>query len=248
MADPAIAALRRIIGSATRLVAFTGAGISTESGIPDYRSPGGLWSRMQPITLAEFTGSRAARLEDWRRRFVMNEDFARAIPNAGHRALVELQARGTLEAVITQNIDGMHQKAGLPADRVVELHGNATYGACLDCAARMELAAIRAAIDAWGEAPRCAACGGLVKAAVISFGQALVPSVLDRAARLAQACDVMLVLGSSLVVEPAASLPRLAAGAGAALVIVNDEPTPLDPLATLRVRGSIGAALAAATA
>ena len=238
-----LAALRRLIDGAARVVALTGAGISTESGIPDFRSPGGLWSKMRPITYQEFCASEEARLEDWRRRFKMNADFAAARPNAGHRGLVRL-AEGRLLAVITQNIDGLHQRAGLPAELLIEIHGNSTHGHCLDCRAEMSLAKVREIIDATGAAPRCA-CGGLVKAAIVSFGERLPEKDLFRAARLAAEADLFLVVGSSLQVQPAAALPLAARRAGARLALINREATPLDPAADLIVRTPIGAVFAA---
>ncbi len=235
-----IDALRRLVSGADRILAFTGAGISTESGIPDFRSPGGIWSRMAPITFQEFVASEESRLEDWRRRFVTNADFARAAPNAGHRALVMLLDQGRDLAVVTQNIDGLHARSGVPPERLVELHGNATHGRCLDCGRRMELAEARAQIEAEGRSPRCPACGGLVKAAVISFGQAMPEAEMARAVRFAERSDLVLAIGSSLVVHPAATIPLLARDNGADLVIVNREPTPLDGAARLVLRRSIG--------
>ena len=234
-----IARLRRLIDGSERIVALTGAGISTESGIPDFRSPGGIWARMRPITFQEFVASEAARMEDWRRRFRMNEDFSRAKPNAGHRLLARLCEEGRLQAVITQNIDGLHRRAGMPAERLIEIHGNATHGRCLDCAARMELTDVRRMIDATGASPRCA-CGGLVKAAIVSFGERMPEDAMRSAGEHARASDLFLVLGSSLQVQPAASLPLVAQRGGASLVIVNREPTPLDDAAELVVRGPIG--------
>jgi NAD-dependent deacetylase len=166
---------------AERIVAFTGAGISTESGIPDFRSPGGIWSQMQPITYQQFVASEDARLEDWRRRFIMNEQFARAEPNVGHRALAGMVRSGKAAGIITQNIDGLHQRAGAPPEKVVELHGNATRGRCLDCRRAMPLEKARTAIEDGGRSPRCA-CGGPVKAAVISFGEAMPQREMARAA------------------------------------------------------------------
>lgn len=225
------------------IVAMTGAGISTESGIPDFRSPGGIWSRMKPITYQEFVASEAARLEDWRRRFTMNADFARAAPNAGHLALADLARQGRLACLITQNIDGLHQRAGHPADALIEIHGNATHGRCLDCALAMPLRVVRARIEATGASPRCA-CGGLVKAAVISFGERVPEGLLRRAAEAAQRATLFVVVGSSLVVQPAAALPLMAAKSGARLAIVNRDPTPLDTVADLLLPESIAATFA----
>jgi NAD-dependent deacetylase len=241
---PEITALRRLIEGSDRIVALTGAGISTESGIPDFRSPGGIWTRMTPITYQEFVASEEARLEDWRRRFTMNEAFARAEPNAGHRALTHLSRCQKLRTVVTQNIDGLHQRAGFPPERLIEIHGNATHGRCLDCRTRMSLVEVRAAIDSTGLSPRCA-CGGPVKAAVISFGEAMPEDRMRRAAEQARFADLFIVIGSSLQVQPAASLPLMAKQGGATLVILNREATSLDGEAELILRQPIGAVFVA---
>ena len=241
--DEAQDILQSMIDEAGKIVAFTGAGISTESGIPDFRSPNGLWSKVTPIQYDEFVSSEPARLEDWRRRFVMNVEFDAAEPNEGHKALVRLQERGKLAVTITQNIDGMHQKSGLDRDRVIEIHGNSTHGACLDCEATATLATVRKEIEETGQSPRCERCGGLVKAAVISFGQAMPVAKMERAIREAHDCDLFLVLGSSLVVYPAASLPQIAKQGGAELVIINRDPTPHDGIADMCVNGEIGAVM-----
>jgi NAD-dependent deacetylase len=235
----AAARLAAWIAQAERVVAFTGAGISTESGIPDFRSPGGIWSQMQPITYQQFVASEPARLEDWRRRLAMNDQLAAAAPNVGHRALGQMVRSGKAVGIVTQNIDGLHQRAGAPPDKVVELHGNATRGRCLDCRQAMALEAVRAAIRADGRCPRCA-CGGLVKAAVISFGEAMPEEAMARAAAWAEECDLFLAIGSSLLVHPAASIPLIASQAGARLAIVNREATPLDEAADLVVHSPIG--------
>jgi NAD-dependent deacetylase len=237
--DKAASRLGAWIQEADRIVAFTGAGISTESGIPDFRSPGGIWSQMQPITYQEFIASEEARREDWRRRLAMNDQLAQAEPNLGHRALASLVRSGKGLGIVTQNIDGLHQRSGVPAARLVELHGNATRGRCLDCRTVMSLDQVRAAIAASGASPRCV-CGGLVKAAVVSFGQAMPEREMARAAEWAGMCDLFLAIGSSLVVHPAATIPLLASHAGARLVIVNRETTPLDEAADLVVHSAIG--------
>lgn len=235
----AAARLAAWLAEAERVLAFTGAGISTESGIPDFRSPGGIWSQMQPITYQEFVASEEARLEDWRRRLVMNDQLARAEPNLGHQALASLVRSGKALGIVTQNIDGLHQRAGAPPDRVIELHGNATRGRCLDCGTIMPLEEVRAALEASGACPRCA-CGGHVKAAVISFGETMPEPEMARAAEWAEASDLCLAIGSSLIVHPAASIPLLAGQSGGRLVIVNREPTPLDEAADLVVHSAIG--------
>ncbi|MGH7044595.1 MAG: SIR2 family NAD-dependent protein deacylase [Acetobacteraceae bacterium] len=244
--DHEVAALRRLIEAARRVVVFTGAGISTESGIPDFRSPGGIWTRQAPIDFAAFLASEDARRETWRRRFEMDPILRAARPNRGHVAVAALVATGKVPAVITQNIDGLHQASGIPAHHVIELHGNTTYAACLDCAARHEIADLHAAFAATGAAPRCRGCGGWVKTATISFGQAMPEAAMARAQEAVLAADLCLAIGSSLVVYPAAGFPRLAKRAGARLAILNREETELDPLADLVLHRSIGETLGAA--
>ena len=244
--DPDIADFAELIANARRAVVFTGAGISTESGIPDFRSPGGIWTRMAPIDFADFLGSEEARRETWRRRFAMEETFRAAAPNRGHRAVAELVRRGKVGAVITQNIDGLHQASGIPEDRVVELHGNTTYAHCLDCARRYEIEALRLAFARDEMASVCDSCRGFVKTATVSFGQAMPPAAMRRAETETIAADLFIVAGSSLVVYPAAGFPELAKYYGAALVIINREPTGLDGLADLVLHRAIGETLGAA--
>jgi NAD-dependent deacetylase len=242
--DTAIAALRDLIEDAQRIVPFTGAGISTECGIPDFRSPGGLWTKNQPIPFDAFLASQEMRDEAWRRRFAMEENFAQARPGRGHRALASLYRAGKVPGLITQNIDNLHQASGIATDDIVELHGNTTYALCLDCAKRYELAWVREKFQASGErAPDCA-CGGPIKTATVSFGQAMPALAMERAEDLARNCDLFVSIGSSLVVWPAAGFPLTAKRNGAALVIINREPTEFDELADLVVRNDIGDALA----
>jgi NAD-dependent deacetylase len=242
--DPA--ALADLLRTARRAVVFTGAGISTESGIPDFRSPGGIWTKMMPIDFNEFVRSPEARQESWRRRFEMEDTWNAVKPNAGHLAVADLVRRGKVTHVITQNIDNLHQDAGVPADRVIELHGNTRYAKCLNCGARMEIPDIRAHFDKHGAPPTCPFCGGIVKTATISFGQAMPEAEMDLARRATLACDLMLVLGSSLVVYPAAGFPLLAKRAGARLAIVNREETEQDPHADLVLHKDIGPTMTAA--
>ncbi len=236
---------RRIAGwlrEAAHAVAFTGAGISTESGIPDFRSPGGIWSKSKPVYFQEFLASAAARREYWRQKCVAHADFAAASPNEGHRVLARWEAASRLRGVITQNIDGLHQDAG--SRNVLELHGTARKIQCLGCHRLFEPQPLVDQFLASGDVPDCPECGGLLKHATISFGQDLSPEVLAEAGRWARECDLMLALGSSLVVEPAASLPRLARAAGARLVIVNRDPTDQDDAADAVIHESIGKTLA----
>ncbi len=243
--DSAIARLTERVHAAAVIVPFTGAGISTECGIPDFRSPGGLWTKNRPIPFDEFLTSQEARNESWRRRFAMAEQFGGAQPGRGHRALASLYRVGKVPAVITQNIDNLHQASGIAAAHVVELHGNTTFAACLDCAARYELAWVRQRMEqANGCAPDCPDCGGFIKTATVSFGQAMPDAAMQRAQKLAQACDLFVAIGSSLQVWPAAGFPLMAKRHGARLVIINREPTAFDAVADLVVRQDIGTVLA----
>jgi NAD-dependent deacetylase len=234
-------ALADAVRHARSAVAFTGAGISTESGIPDFRSPGSLWTRYRPIPFGEFMASPAQRAEAWRRKFTMDDSYRGALPSTGHRAIARLIASGRASHVITQNIDGLHLESGVPAEKIIELHGNGTYATCLDCGERHELADIRPGFEATGEPPECRGCGGIVKSATISFGQAMPEEEMRRARAATLASDLFLAIGSSLVVYPAAGFPLLAREKGAELIIVNREPTELDAVAHLVLRGEIGA-------
>jgi NAD-dependent deacetylase len=236
----AAARLCALLSTARRVVIFTGAGISTESGIPDFRSPGGLWSQIKPIRYQAFVASESLRREAWTRTFAGVARWTGSTPNAGHRAVARLIAMGKAACVITQNIDNLHQDGGAPPDKVIELHGNASYAACLACGLRHELESLRGPFEARGELPACRACGGIVKTAVVSFGQAMPPGVMERARAEAVAADLFLVLGSSLTVVPASSLPLAAADAGVPLAIVNRDPTPQDHRAGLVLREEIG--------
>ena len=236
--------LARRIDAARRVVVFTGAGISTESGIPDFRSPGGVWSRMKPIYFQEFVSDPEKRREAWSRAFSGAAGWTGASPNAGHFAVARLVASGKAAAVITQNVDNLHQESGVPAEQVIELHGNASYATCLECGERHELEALKAGFEKAGEIPYCRRCGGLVKTATISFGQAMPEKPMNRAQAASLDCDLFLVLGSSLVVYPAAGFPLIAKRNGAQLVIVNREPTELDVYADLVVNAEIGPVMA----
>lgn len=223
-----------------RAVVFTGAGISTESGIPDFRSPGGIWTKMAPIMYQDFVASEEMRREAWRRKFAMDEAFGAAQPNVGHAAIAAMVRRGIASVVITQNIDGLHQASGVPDDKVIELHGNTTYAKCLECEHRFELEDIRGPFLEEGKLPKCGYCGGMVKTATISFGQAMPEEPMRRAQEETEACDLFIAIGSSLVVYPAAGFPLLAKECGAKLVILNREETPLDGDADLVIRAEIG--------
>src|ERR1700761_1147775 len=243
--NPAVIELKRLIEQAKRAVVFTGAGISTESGVPDFRSPGGIWSRMKPIYYQEFVASEEKRREAWNRTFSGAMRWTGAKPNAGHYAVARLIARGKATAVITQNVDNLHQDSGVPGKQVIELHGNASYATCLDCGLRHELEVLKQSFLGAGEIPMCRDCGGLVKVATISFGQAMPEPVMRLAESQTLAADLFIVLGSSLVVFPAAGFPVMAKRNGARLVIVNRDPTDMDDIADLVLNTDIGPVMTA---
>jgi NAD-dependent protein deacetylase/lipoamidase len=228
----------RWLAESNSTVVLTGAGISTESGIPDFRSPGGVWSKYRTVYFDEFLESAEGRHEYWRQKCEMHREFADARPNAGHKVLAKWEAAGRIRGVITQNIDGLHQIAG--NGRVLELHGTARQAACLDCRARYDINPLVDQFLEHNRVPDCPSCGGLLKHATISFGQMLPPDVLMEANGWCREADVMLAIGSSLVVTPAADLPRNAKYHGAKLVIINRDPTPLDSIADATLSGSIG--------
>ena len=240
----AIDRLRALVDEASVIVPFTGAGISTECGIPDFRSPGGIWTKMRPIDFSDFLASQEARDESWRRRFAMQEQFGGAKPGRGHQALAALYRAGKSPGVVTQNIDNLHQASGIASEHVVELHGNTTYATCLDCAARYELPWVKQFFEASGRAPSCTSCGGHIKTATVSFGQAMPEREMQRAEEMTRAADLFIAIGSSLVVWPAAGFPLMAKRNGAALVIINRDPTEFDDIADLVVRHDIGEVLA----
>ena len=232
-------ALARLLGDARVVTVFTGAGISTECGVPDYRSPGSPWRIHAPIAFKDYLADPAMRAEAWRRKFAMDDLYAGAVPGRGHRAVARWAQSGLVRTVVTQNIDGLHLAAGAPGDDIVELHGNGGYARCLSCGTRQDLAPIRARFARDGALPECR-CGGIVKSASIAFGQALDEADLRRAVSAALGCDLFIVLGSTLLVRPAARFPELARRNGARLAIVNREPTPLDAAADLVARADIG--------
>jgi NAD-dependent deacetylase len=238
--------LAALLATAQRVVAFTGAGISTESGIPDFRSPGGVWDQNQPIQYSDFLADAEARRETWRRGLQTYPVVAAASPNAAHLALVQLEQRGQLAAVVTQNIDGLHVQAGHAPETVIELHGNAHGVRCLGCDMHAPRTVVHERVLAGESEPPCVACGGILKPTTISFGEPMPRRPLAAAERAVRAADLVLVVGSSLVVYPAAGLPLLGAQLGKPLAIVNQTPTPLDERATLLVRGKAAELLPAA--
>jgi len=243
--DGEIEEFRGMIEAARRVVVFTGAGISTESGIPDFRSPGGIWTKVTPIDFSDFMRSDEARRETWRRRFEMEPILRQAAPNRGHRAVAELVRTGKATSVITQNIDGLHQDSGIPDDKVVELHGNTTYAHCLSCNQRYEIEALRVDFEQDRIVPRCI-CSGWIKTATISFGQSMPVREMQLAERETLMADLFIAIGSSLVVYPAAGFPELAKRNGSSLVILNLQPTGLDEVADLVLNRPIGETLGGA--
>lgn len=236
---------RSLLADSTRALVFTGAGISTESGIPDFRGPGGLWTRIKPIDFGDFIASDAVRQRSWQQWFDHGQGLREAKPNAGHFAVARLVKEGKVAAVITQNVDNLHQDSGIPAEKVIELHGNATYAKCLDCGVTLVMDDLEREYRGTGRVGPCAACGGIVKSATISFGQMMPEEPMQRSQAETLACDLFIVLGSSLTVYPAAGFPRLARQNGAGLVIVNNQDTDLDPLADLVIHEGIGDTMAA---
>lgn len=235
--------LTALVQRARRAVVFTGAGISTECGIPDFRSPGGFWTQHKPIEFADFMASAATRLVAWWRFFGIYDSLRAAEPGASHRAVAELVRRGHVAAIVTQNIDGLHARAGLEARRIIEIHGNGTFAKCLACGTRHELEDIRAMVEEQRRPPDCTVCGGIVKSATISFGQPMPEQEMADARAATLHADLFLAIGSSLQVFPAASLPVLASHNRTPLVIINREPTGLDGLARLVINAECGEVL-----
>ena len=237
--------LRSMIEQSNRGVVFTGAGISTESGIPDFRSPGGIWTKYKPIDFSDFMASEEMRRESWRRKFASHDVIKNAPVNKGQLAVAKLVQQGKVSSVITQNIDGLFQRSGVPDEKVIELHGNATYAACLDCGKRYELEDVRKIFEKDETLPICDQCSGIIKTATISFGQAMPVDAMQMAEKETLACDLFMAMGSSLVVYPAAGFPELAKRNGARLVILNRDPTPMDGIADLVLNAEIGPTLSA---
>ena len=228
------------IRASDEIVVFTGAGISTESGIPDFRSPGGLWTRYKPVTFQEFMSSEAARIEAWKRRLETYEAHKNAKPNIGHYFVQSLDQKGKLIGLITQNVDGLHREAALADEKIVELHGNNRWIVCLKCDKSFDPDEVMKRLVGDFSSPKCDACGGLLKSATISFGQAMPQEAMRQAQEWTEGAAVFIVMGSSLQVQPAASFPVLAKRNGALLAIINREPTPLDEYADFVHHGAIG--------
>jgi NAD-dependent deacetylase len=243
---PAIAAALRWLRGARRILVFTGAGISTESGIPDFRGPNGVWKTRDPqrYTIQRYISEREVRVERWQDRLASR--LGDAEPNAAHRAVTRLQLAGHAPVVVTQNIDGLHQKAG--TINVIELHGTSAEAMCLECARRMPIDVVLDRVREGDLDPHCEVCGGLLKTATISFGQSMIAADMDRALEEARCCDVCLSVGSTLSVWPAAAVPVETVRSGGKLVILNDGATDLDDMATLLLPGRAGALMTELTA
>ncbi len=240
-----IDAFRLLIEASQRIVFFTGAGISTESGIPDYRSPGtGIWNKIKPIQFQDFIASDEIRQESWRRRFTGERKMERAKPNKGHEGVARLIQTGKAIAIITQNVDNLHQDSGVPDEQIIQLHGNAMYAKCLSCNTRYEMADLEQQFQQHARIDPCGRCGGIIKSATISFGQSMPEEEMQRAQFVTEECDLMIVIGSSLVVYPAAGFPEHSKRLGAKLAILNREETPLDPMADLVLHQEIGPTMA----
>lgn len=241
--------LAGLVSSSRYLVAFSGAGISTESGIPDFRGPQGIWTKMRPIELQDFLRDPAARREYWRRKIESWPQMRDAEPNAGHRALARLFEAGFLKTMITQNVDGLHQKAGIPEDRVIELHGSNAHLACLQCRKRYSWEEVLPFFERHPppstDCPRCEECGGWLKPATVSFGQAMPEEETRRAFVEAGKADLLITVGTSLQVYPAAGIPDETSRHGGKVAIINNQPTPLDHEVNLVVRGAAGQILSA---
>jgi len=232
-----------LMQQAQKIVALTGAGISTESGIPDFRSPGSIWQQSPPVSYSDFIQNPEARRRYWESRRNLSAQVATAQPNAAHYALVELERRNKLQGVITQNFDGLHQDAGNHAGHVIELHGSSRMAACTLCGTRSSMSELQQRIDAGEPDPRCSICSGYMKSATILFGQRVPETELSRARRLIEVCDLLLVVGSSLKVVPAATLPRMALRREVPLIIINLQPTSLDSVADVVIREKAGLVL-----
>ncbi len=228
------------IRESCEIVVFTGAGISTESGIPDFRSSGGIWTRYRPITFQEYVGSEQSRLESWKRRLETYEDHKNAKPNVGHFFVQSLDEKGKLIGLITQNVDGLHSKAGLREEKIVELHGTNRKIVCLSCNKYFDPDDIIKRLVGNFSSPRCDECNGILKAATVSFGQAMPEDAMRRAQEWTDRARIFIVLGSSLQVQPAATFPVMAKRNGALLAIINREATPLDEYADFVYQGAIG--------
>ena len=237
--------LNTLIKESKNIVIFTGAGISTESGIPDFRSPGGIWTKMKPIMFQDFISSKSWQLESWKRKFEIDKNINIAKPNIGHNVIAKLNNKNKISYIITQNIDNLHQDSGVSSKKIIELHGNGTYAKCLDCEKHYTLDYIKNFLinNNYTDPPKCIECDGVIKSATISFGQPMPIKEMQIAEKASIDCELFIAIGSSLKVYPAAGLPILAKNNGAKLVILNREPTELDSIANKVINKEIGETL-----
>jgi NAD-dependent deacetylase len=241
MKDP-IAKIAAKIKEGGNNVVFTGAGISTESGIPDYRSQGGIWDKFRPVYFDEFMSSKEARIEYWRRWVELYRGIVQARPNPAHLALAGLHDMGLLQAVVTQNVDGLHQESGLPDEKIIELHGNTRRIRCMSCRQVIPIENVQQRLKAGDPAPECE-CGGYLKPDTISFGQAMPVAEVEKAVALSKGSDFFMVVGSTLVVQPAAHMPYYAKNNGAFLAVINLSETPCDEMCDVLIRDKAGQVL-----
>ena len=235
-----VSQFKELIDNASNMVILTGAGISTESGVPDFRSPGGLWEKFRIVEYGEYVSSEEARIEDWHRRFYMKDQIGTVEPNIGHRKIAEWLNSGKAQCLVTQNVDGLHQRGGAPSEKMIEIHGNATTSSCITCGMHHELNDCRNQFEITGVSPKCTSCGGIIKADVVMFGESMPAEKTNRAFDIAETADLFLAVGTSLVVQPAAVLPLHAKRNGAKFAILNRDPTELDRFADCVVNGEIG--------
>ena len=231
--------LNELISQSEALVFFTGAGISTNSGIPDFRGPKGIWKTSQPIYFQDFVNSEEKRIESWQRKFSNELNINKAKPNLGHQKIAEIMKKKDLSHLITQNVDNLHQESGVKEDQITELHGNATYAKCLDCQLKYDLEELKISFLSTKVPPQCGTCNGLIKTATISFGQPMPEKEMVVAQKKSISCDLFICIGTSLAVFPAADLPVLAKETGSKLVIINNEPTQMDHIADLVINRDI---------
>lgn len=237
-------AFRYLVDHAQNMVILTGAGISTESGVPDFRSPGGLWEQFRIVQYGEYVESEEARIEDWHRRFFMKDQIGAVEPNVGHHTIGEWLKSGKATCLITQNVDRLHQRGGAPDEKVIEIHGNATTASCISCKTPRDMEDCRTDFEITGVSPKCQSCGGIIKADVVMFGESMPTGKTNRAFEIAETADLFIAIGTSLVVQPAAVLPLHAKRNGAKFAIVNRDPTELDQFADCVINAEIGETLA----
>ncbi|MDJ0612430.1 MAG: Sir2 family NAD-dependent protein deacetylase [Rhizobiaceae bacterium] len=236
---------KSLVDQASNMVILTGAGISTESGVPDFRSPGGLWEKFRIVQYGEYVESEDARIEDWHRRFYMKDQIGSVEPNIGHRKIGEWLNSGKAQCLITQNVDGLHQRGGAPDDKIIEIHGNATTTSCISCGLNHDMQLCRDLFEKTQESPKCSSCGGLIKADIVMFGESMPTDKTNRAFEIAETADLFIAIGTSLVVQPAAVIPLHAKRNGAKFAILNRDPTELDRFADCVVNAEIGETLGA---